>query len=560
VIGDARRGFQGTLPHSDVCIVGGGPAGISLALRLETAGLSVLLVESGGHHESERSRDLNRGTADPPGSHEPLEENRRRQWGGTSAAWGGRCIPFDDLDFQERDWVPLSGWPFDRSMLDSYLVDAIALCEAGPASFDARTALPDAPEFLPGLDGDGILTHPIERWSPPTHFGKRYEKRLAASRSTRVLLNATCTHVQLTPSGESVEHIVIAEPGGRSLRVQAANYVLATGGLENARLLLSSDDVAPEGIGNHAGCLGRYYQTHLFGSHAKLVLNPDSPKPHVGFDRDAGGVYCRRRIWISPERQASERLLNTVFFPVRPPSGESGHRSALFSAVYLVKTFEAVIRRPSHAGQLLRSEREAIGGHWRAFVTGFPSAVPELYRTVVGRYVGSRRLPAVLPGDGLDSYHLQFQAEQVPNAEARVTLSEERDSLGMRRLVVAARATAQDIDSVVESHRVLDERLRRSGLGRLEYDEDSLRAALRHSTSQVNSGAHHLGTTRMSDDPGRGVVDAACRVHEVGNLYAVGGSVFPTSSHANPTLTIIALALRLGDHLAGLHASDDEVR
>ena len=225
-----------------------------------------------------------------------------------------------------------------------------------------------------------------------------------------------------------------------------------------------------------------------------------------------------------------------------------------------MKTFEAVIRKPSHAGRLLRSEREAIGGHWRAFVTGFPSAIPELYRTVVGRYVGSRRLPAVLPGDGLDSYHLQFQAEQVPNAEAHVALTEERDSLGMRRLVVAARATAQDIDSVVESHRVLDERLRRSGLGRLEYDEDSLRAALRHSTSNVNSGAHHLGTTRMSDDPGRGVVDAACRVHGVGNLYAVGGSVFPTSSHANPTLTIIALALRLGDHLAGLHASDDEVR
>ena len=532
--------------------MGGGPAGISLALRLQRAGVSVLVIESGGRRESEELRDLNRGAADPPESHEPLEENRRRQWGGASAAWGGRCIPFDDLDFEERSWVTASGWPFGRAELNAHYADALDLCEAGEMSFDARVALPTCPEMLPGLDGDGVATYPLERWSPPTNFGTRYWDDLAASPRVHVLLNATCTHVQLDASGENVEHITIARAAGDSIRIRAERYVLATGGLENARLLLSSDDVARDGIGNHSGCLGRYYQTHLFGCLAVAELHSDSPPAHVAFDRDDLGVYCRRRIWITTERQNADRLLNTVFFPVRPPIGASGHRSALFSAIYLLKTFSGALRRPRQARRHLRDERSAISSHARIFVRDLPSAVPELYRVFVGRFVGSRRLPVALPADGSRSYYLQFQAEQAPNPEARVALGEERDALGMRRLVVAPRVTEQDIESVVWSHRVLDERLRSSGLGHLRYDEEVLRAAVVESTERVNSAAHHLGTTRMSDDPNLGVVDRNCKVHGVANLYVVGSSVFPTSGHANPTLTIVALAVRLGVHLREL--------
>jgi len=550
VIIDAKRRLPTALPDADVCIVGGGPAGISLALQLERSGVSVLLLESGGERESDRSRDLNRGASDPLDSHEPLEENRRRQWGGTSAAWGGRCIPFDGIDFRERDWVDSSGWPLTRADLEPYYSQAMVLCEAGSMSFDARESLPEAPELLPGLDGDGVVSYVLERWSPPTHFGKRYRKRLAASSSVQVLTNATCTHVQLRPDGTSVDHLVVRNHPGQSIQVRADRFVIAAGGLETARILLASNDVARSGIGDHSGCLGRYYQTHLFGCLTTLELDPGAPRAHVAFDRDTNGVYCRRRIWFTPERQAADQLLNTVFFPVRPPLGATGHRSALFSGVYLAKTLIAALRRPHHAVRVLREEKSAIASHGKVLIRHFPSAIPEMYRAFVGRYVGARRLPAVLPADGLDTYHLQFQAEQVPNAEARVTLGTDCDEFGMRRLVVSPRATAQDIESVVRCHRVLDERLRAAGLGRLRYDEAELRRGVVTSTEHVNSGAHHLGTTRMSDDPTRGVVDGDCRVHGVTNLYAVGGSVMPTSGHANPTLTIVALALRLGEHLA----------
>jgi len=555
VIVDARRALPAAFADVDVCIVGGGPAGISLALRLERCGLSILLLESGGHRETERSRDLNRGASDPRDSHEPLEENRRRQWGGASAAWGGRCIPFDAIDFQKRAWVDSSGWPLTRADLEPFYRQAMVLCEAGVMSFDAREALPAARELLPGLDGDGVVSYPLERWSPPTHFGKRYRKRLAASPRVRVVMNATCTHVQLDRGGSAVDHLVVRNHRGQSTRVRADRFVLAAGGLETARVLLASNDVARSGIGNHSDCLGRYYQTHLFGCLATVELGPGVTTAHVAFDRDREGVYCRRRIWFTPAQQEADRLLNTVFFPVRPPLGATGHRSALFSGVYLAKTLVAALRRPRQAFRYLRAEQTAIASHGAVLIRHFPSAIPEIYRAVAGRYIGSRRLPAVLPSDGLSIYHLQFQAEQVPNPHARVTLGEDADEFGMRRLVVSPRTTAHDIESVIRCHRLLDERLRAAGLGRLRYDEGELRDAVVTSTEHVNSGAHHLGTTRMSEDPAFGVVDRDCRVHGVTNLYAVGGSVMPTSGHANPTLTIVALALRLGEHLASAPAA-----
>ncbi len=547
---DLDRRPPADLPDSDVCIVGGGPAGISIAMRLAGAGLSVLLVESGGRKETAFARDLNRGSAFPAGSHEPLEENRRRQWGGASAVWGGRCIPFDDVDFAARDWVPRSGWPFPHSDVEPYYRAASQLCEAGQADFDARTAVPAGPELLPGLDGDGIVTHRLERWSRPTHFGRRYRRALQASPNVSVVINATCTGIQLADTGDRVEAIRVGGRDGAQLRARSRSFVLAAGGLENARILLASTDVIPDGIGNHSGCLGRFYQTHLFGSHARLVIDEPTARAHVAFDRDDAGVYCRRRISITAARQESDRLLNTVFFPVRPPSGASGHRSAMFSAVYLAKTAAAALRRPRSARSLVRSERDAIIGHLKVFLRDLPSALPEIARTAAGRYLGTRRLPAVLPPDGLEAYHLQFQAEQIPNPDARVALGPDRDPFGVPRLVVAPRATAQDVESVVVAHRVLDRRLRATGLGHLEYDEAQLRSAVLESTRRVNSAAHHLGTTRMAVDPADGVVDANCRVHGIDNLFVAGGSVLPTSGHANPTLIIVALALRLADHLA----------
>ncbi|MCR6631422.1 MAG: GMC family oxidoreductase [Magnetospirillum sp.] len=163
--------------------------------------------------------------------------------------------------------------------------------------------------------------------------------------------------------------------------------------------------------------------------------------------------------------------------------------------------------------------------------------------------LAARKLPYVAVKGRNGAFTLDYNAEQVPNPDSRLTLSAQADALGLPRLVVDWRASPQDVEGVLEVHRLLGERLEACGAGRLEVDEE----AIREGYNAV--GGHHMGTTRMAEDPEHGAVDRHCQVFGVDNLYVAGASVFPTSSHANPTLTLVALAVRLAEHLRGLERS-----
>ena len=182
----------------DVCVLGAGPAGITIGHELVGTSRSVILLAGGGTRETEEWRALNRGFSWPPGSHEPLERNRRRQFGGASAVWGGRCVPLDPIDFEERSWVPFSGWPLTSADLASYIIRATKLCEAGEAIYNASSLFLDRQsEIIAGFDGPDVFSWPLERWGPPTHFAKRYGPALRKALNVRVLLNASGVHLQL---------------------------------------------------------------------------------------------------------------------------------------------------------------------------------------------------------------------------------------------------------------------------------------------------------------------------------------------------------------------------
>ena len=273
MIQDAREIPAGRELECDLCIIGGGPAGITIAKELAGTSTRVILIESGDRKETAQARDLYRGFAEPKDSHEPLEENRRRQLGGATSAWGGRCIPFDAIDFEKRDWVPNSGWPVTRAQMDQFFARALRLCEGGEYKFNAEEAFPGRQkEIIKGFDGRDVVSNPMERWGPPTHFGKRYERDLQTAANINVLLNATCLHIQLAGNAKRVERIEVSSFERNKFFIKARNYVVACGGLENARLLLASNDVMKTGIGNHADKLGRYYMAHLFGSLAVAEL------------------------------------------------------------------------------------------------------------------------------------------------------------------------------------------------------------------------------------------------------------------------------------------------
>jgi choline dehydrogenase-like flavoprotein len=555
MIEDARKIPPEVTLDADLCIIGGGPAGITLALELANSGKQVVLLVGGARRETATNRDLYRGFSDPPGSHEPLEENRPRVWGGGTTVWGSRCVPFDPVDFEAREWIPNSGWPIRYEEMAAYQARANELCEAGDNQYDARVALPGTqPEMIAGLDNAELATWPLERWGPPTNFARRYEPPLAAAGNVRVLLHAHATRLQLAPGGGSLEEVLAATSPGRAFRVRAKRYVLACGALENARLLLASNDVAACGVGNESDCVGRYYQSHLFGVVAWAQLRDPAHGFMYEFERDRAGVYCRRRFWLTPEAQRARRAGNAIGFFFRPPFGSAVHRSALFSATYLGKFFLTTLKRYSlrEGWRRVRENRRALGEHFRVVLRNAPGLVPQVARLIRQRFFAKRRLPIVLTPRKANHFHLFYQSEHAPNRESRVVLHAEKDDFGMPRLDVRIRFGEADFATPIELHRVLKERFLASGVGDFHYDEDALRTKLAEEVHRFNSNAHHIGTTRMSDDPGHGVVDRHGRVHTVDNLYVAGASVLPTSSHANPTLTLVALTLRLAAHLKGL--------
>jgi choline dehydrogenase-like flavoprotein len=371
-------------------------------------------------------------------------------------------------------------------------------------------------------------------------------------------MHGHATRLDLSSDGSQIIGVRAATTPGHGFNVVADDYVLACGGLENARLLLASNDVEPRGIGNGHGNVGRYYMTHLMGVVGGIELSAGTQGLAYGFERDAEGVYCRRRIWVTPEAQKRAQTANAVAFLYRPNISDAGHRSALFSSTYLAKAYVTAFRRrgPRQVWEALRADRSARREHWLVVLKDLPRAVPEALRLFQQRWLTKRRLPSVLgrPGSRIDLF---YHTEHVPNPESRVELDTVPDDFGMPRLRTHIAFSPLDFDTVVTLHEAVARRLTETGLGVLRYHDTDVRAKLADHVKHFNSQGHHLGTTRMSARPEDGVVDPDCRVHGLANLYIAGGSVFPTGGHANPTLTIVALAARLADHLRNLPRSSE---
>ncbi len=539
--------------HVDVCIIGGGPAAVSVALEVLKSSATVLLLVGGGlTRESASDQDLNRGVVVRPGSHESLEENRRRVFGGASTAWGGRCIPFDPIDFKARDWVPDSGWPFSYETLAPFYRQALSICRAGDCDFDVRRVFPSRnAEIIAGMSNEDLESWHLERWSPPVNFADEFKGLFTNHPNVTVLLNAHVLKLRSIVNPRRVD-AVEAISCGKRFKVNAKVFVLATGGIENARLLLASrGPLHPAGLGNHQDMVGRYYQAHPHGTCALLAPTDRKVIPYE-YERDAHGVYCRRRWWISEQAQTRLKINNIIFFLDRTNSAQ-GHRDVAFSSVYIAKAGLAVARTQGFGRKLskLRTMLPTLPSHMAVVAKDGPASIPRFARLLRARMHSNRRLPSILPSVKSRYLGLYFQAEQTPNPHSRITLSEDQmDEHGMPRARVDLRFSEQDLRTVVAAHALFRDRYQASGAGEIVYSEQDLTAYLHNRVLNFNSGAHHIGTTRMATSPQQGVVDQDSKVHGVDNLYVAGSSVFPTGGHANPTLTIVALSIRLGQSIA----------
>jgi len=503
---DARELPDHSRLQTDLAIIGGGPAGITLARVFANTGTRICLVEAGGLELDPAVQALYEG--ENAGIPYPLAGNRLRFFGGSSNHWGGYCRPLDPIDFERRDWVPYSGWPFGIDELEPYYPSAAEIVEVAPARFDdaaywERVSGQKAPQPVTGR-----MQLRYTQFSPPTHFGVRYGDELRQAGNIQVLLNANVVDIASTEQGRAVTHLEIRTLNGLSHTVRARTYVLATGGLENARMLLLSNKSVPAGLGNQHDLVGRFFMEHphlpAFG---EIVVGDLARLPHIYSRRvEADGRSGSAAFNPAEHFLRERRLLNATLM-----MGEAGF--------YRTNTVSDWYKVPLHMDMLKAA---------RAFLTGGRDAVDPEQPDLLGRWLG-----------------LGCACEQVPNPDSRVTLSDERDALGLPKIRLDWRLTEQDRRSLVEHMRSLAMEFGALGIGRMliDVEDDGQWPA------DVIGGAHHMGTTRMHDDPRQGVVDRHCRVHGVENLYVAGSSVFPTSGAANPTLTLVALALRLADHL-----------
>ena len=554
---DLQQGLPGEgALVADVVIVGAGAAGITLALELADSGLEVVLVEAGGASYSARSQEHYRATRVDPPSHGPAQMYRRRNLGGTTALWGGRCIPFDPIDFEVRPWMPHSGWPIAYDDMARHYPRALDWCDAGPAHFDATAGLPGATAPLAdGVAQVELVLDRLERFSPPVNFGLRYRARLAAAPRLRVLLNAPVQQVLCKAGGTAAAGVEL-RAGAVKLRVAAPRVVLAAGGIETARLLLASDQDCPGGLGNRHDLVGRFYQCHLEGEIGRIRFTARPDQVRAGYARSPEGVYCRRYVWLSPQAQRRDALAGLVVRPNHANIVNPDHRNAVLSAMYLVKHLIA----PEYARKLTALEEQALAQrrsaalrfhaeHLRNVLLGAPGLAAFAATWVRKRVFAQRKLPSVFLHDPRGVYPLEVNAEQEPNPESRITLANETDALGQRRVCIDWRTTKADHERLARGLHVLQAAFAAHGGARLEFDGIDLDQA---AARRIPVGGHHIGTARMGASPATGVCDVNGELFGTRGVYIAGAAAFPTSGFANPTLTLVALSVRLAQHLAAV--------
>ncbi|MBC3413701.1 GMC family oxidoreductase [Pseudomonas sp. SWRI51] len=469
---------QKTLGGSyDFCILGAGPAGITLALRLAEAGWRVLLAEGGGREYSAHSQALYHCTSS--GLEMYAGETRLRFLGGTSNHWAGRCRPFDASDFTAKPPVGLPGWPISYADIERYLPQARAIVD-----------LPEGEDFKainPGLDG-GEFDADRFLLSTPTRFAQKYAKALEDTPGLDVFINCNCVDLEFDQGSGRVTAAVVSDYDLHRERVQAKQFILAMGALENARQLLNSASLRAAGVVTGDGMVGRCFMDHMNVEMGTFILK-------------------------SGESTTTRQYYTSDAFVSEYQSGKGNVTATVLDAVQ-------AYGRTAEVKRFLEN---------LACDTGMASKID---------FIASFSCP----GDGL----LSTLIEQFPNRDSRLTLHEQKDALGVATLNMHWALSDADRHTIKCIGTELAKQFAEADLGFVKlnpfvYDTEQ--------PLKLEPHAHHMGTTRMAASPEHGVVDEQCKVFGTANLHIAGSSIFATGGAANPTMPLLQFALRLADHL-----------
>ncbi len=525
-IGDIRDNLDGSVMHADVCVIGSGAAGIALARQLDGSGLDVVVLEAGGWKQ-----DLAAEADDFAIEHlghpyrNPIA-SRGRWFGGSTNLWFGRIATPDPIDFEVRDWVPFSGWPIERVQLEPWMRVAARILEVGwferidPANWPPT---PTIDTFVGGGLDVGVFL-----WADAMYMGRRARAQLAASRNIRLVLGATVTGLRTDDDMRAVTSVDVAGEGGRRVEVAARTFVLAAGGLENPRLLLASTTRSPDGVGNAAGNVGRYYLDHprsegLAGLDLRRLDDAQLDRLVLLGEKSGSEIgTVQLRVQIPEQVQRDERLLNPCL------------HAHLTSSIHEHGGLDSARRLRSRLGTRRLGPARELTGDLGATARVAPDVMVHVMRRALGR-----ARPATMV--------VVDQLEQEPDPDSRVTVDHTRtDRWGLPRLRLDWRIGRSTTVAQRRLHELVRDVLERAGHRRVpERPARRPRPGAGLPGHEASRPARR-GCRRIRR-PGSSTRD--CRVHGIDNLYIAGSSVFPTSGHFNPTLVIVALAARLAAHL-----------
>jgi choline dehydrogenase-like flavoprotein len=527
VLIDARSLPSNHTLETDVCIVGGGAAGIALALEFAGRPFRVLLLESGGFEPDAEIQALCDGTSVGL-PYFPLVTARLRQFGGSTNHWSGVCWPFTEEDFEARPWIPYSGWPLTKDAVDPFYRRALALVQLRHDRWTPEFwSAPDTP-LLPFAD-DRVVSRVNQRAWPEgrrLRFGHAYRDRVVQAGNITTCLHGSGLRLETNESGQVVTRLRATSLAGNRFSVTARSFVLAAGGIENPRLLLVSAAGTSAGLGNQHGLVGRFFLEHprcLAG-----ILRPANPRLPIRFYeyRRLKDSLVSATLELSEALRRAERLVHVTLA-----------LDGVHDEIYTQAWASAGVASLNHLLARLRrgSMPEDLGRH----LGNVAADLDDLALSVYAKLRFGEDYP-------LDHLKLVATIDPVPNPESRVTLGPDLDRLGQRRVKLDWRLSPLDKYSLRRTMEILALEVGRAKLGRLQITLDDSDTSW---PADLVGAWHHMGTTRMSDDPRRGVVDRHCRVHGLSNLFIAGSSVFPTAGAGTPTFLLLALALRLADQI-----------
>ena len=525
--------------QADVCIVGAGPSGLSIAREFAGTRAKVVVLESGGLQEEPGTQTL----CDIEATH-PRRLNqdtlRMRILGGSSHIWTGRCAPFQQLDFEQRHWIPHSGWPIGLQEVQPWLARAGELLGLGPNCYDGDSLWPlfRSPPPSPPLDRD-LLEPMFWQFSksprnPKNSIDFGQDRVNCNAPNVQILLHANLTHININSAGTRFDSAEVRTLSGKRACVRAKALVLCCGGVENARLLLASNRSSPRGVGNQYDTVGRFLMDHTDSVTGSFEPEESSPVRsrfgHYWLDNGQGRHVYLHGLALSRQIQEREELLNCHAYVEAFDASDRNPWSALDRAKKTVRSGVALKKVLPDAGVALSRSGELLQGFYR------------------------RRFQHRPQLENMNRIELHCILEQIPDPESRVTLSEsKKDALGMPVSRIDWKVGDRERQTAKRMTQLVEQEFQRFGLPvprKNPWLEE-------HADWMANcvEKAHPTGSTRMSGNPRDGVVDSNCQVHGIEGLFVSGSSVFPTSGAANPTLMIVAMALRLADRLKTCYAA-----